>query len=70
MSPATIALIFQILDLAIKEAPELFQLVTEFKNNFCKSEVVQITLKQLTDSTLETSNSTLAVLAPLLKGAK
>jgi hypothetical protein len=69
MDPATIALIFQVLDLAIKEAPEVMILVQELKTALNKNQSVQGTLKQITDGTIQVSNDTLAILAPLLKKA-
>jgi hypothetical protein len=68
MSPATIALVFQILNLIITEAPEMVNLVKTFEVDFGKHTATQQTLKQITDGTIEVSNETLALLAPLLKG--
>jgi hypothetical protein len=68
MSPATIALVFQVLNLIIQEAPEMVGLVRAFEADFGKHPSTQQTVKQITDGTIQTSNETLALLAPLLKG--
>ncbi len=69
MSPETIALIFQILNLAIKEAPDVLNLANQFKADLGNHEACQHTLKQITDGTIACSNETLVLLAPLLKKA-
>ena len=69
MNPETIALIFQILNLAIKEAPEVLGLVNQFKAALGDHEACQQTLKQITDGTIQCSNDTLLLLAPLMKKA-
>ena len=68
MSPATIALVFQILNLIIQEAPEMVSLVKTFEEAFGKHPNTQQTMKQITDGTIQVSDETLALLAPLLKG--
>ena len=64
MDPATLALIFQALDLAIKLAPEVMQLVAEIKSAIGKNQLQ--TLQAITDGTIQTSAATRAALAPLL----
>ena len=44
-------------------------LVKAFEADFGKHPSTQQTVKQITDGTIQTSNETLALLAPLLKGA-
>lgn len=68
MDPATIALIFQALDLAVKLAPEVVELVHEIKTAIAKNPDVMPSLKSITDGTIQVSDATLAALAPLLKG--
>jgi hypothetical protein len=68
MSPTTLALVFQILNLIITEAPEMVTLVKQFEADFGKHAATQQTLKQITDGTIQVSNETLAQLARLLNG--
>ena len=68
MSPATIALLFQVLQLVITEAPEMVTLVKQIEEDFGKHPAVQQTLKQITDGTIKVSAATLAQLAPLTNG--
>lgn len=70
MDPATIAIIFQALDLAIKLAPEIRELVHEIKLAIGKNPDVIPSLEKITSGTIEVSDATLAALAPLLKGSK
>jgi hypothetical protein len=70
MDPATIALIFQLLDLAIKEAPEMMNLINEFKAAFGSHECTQEAMKQMNAETLQASNEALAILLPLLAAKK
>jgi hypothetical protein len=67
MDPLTIALIFQALDLAIKAAPEVVELVHEIKVAIGKEHAQ--TLQQVADGTIQVSQETLAILAPLLAKA-
>ncbi len=69
MDPATIALVFQALDLAVKLAPEVIELVHEIKLAIGKNPEVVLSLKQITDGTIQTSQATRAALAVLLKNA-
>lgn len=64
MDPATIALILQALDLAIKAAPEVVALVEEIKAAICKNHAG--TLAQVAAGTIQTDVQTMAILAPLL----
>ena len=70
MDPATIALIFQLLDLAIKEAPEMMNLINEFKTAFSNHICTQSAMKAMNAYTLKSANETLAILLPLLAAKK
>ena len=70
MDPATVALIFQLLDLAIKEAPEMMNLINEFKAQFSNHPATAEAMKQINADTLRSSNETLAILLPLLAASK
>lgn len=70
MDPITIAMIFQALDLAIKLAPEVRQLVHEIRVAIGRNPDVAVSLKEITDGTIQVSDATLAALAPLLAKAK
>lgn len=67
MTPETIALVFQILNLVIQEAPDMLKLVVEFKAALTNNAATQQTLKQITDGTIQVSAEALAVLKPLLQ---
>ena len=70
MDPVTIALIFQLLDLAIKEAPELMNLINEFRAQFSNHPATAEAMKLINADTLRSSNETLAILLPLLAAKK
>jgi len=68
MTPTTLALLFQVLQLVITEAPEMVTLIKQIEADFGKHPTVQQTLKQITDGTIKVSAATLAQLAPLVNG--
>lgn len=67
MDPITVAMVFQALDLAVKLAPQVRSLVHEIRIAIGKNPQVTQSMKEITDGTVQVSDATLSVLAPLLR---
>ena len=68
MTPTDLSILLVALDGAVKLAPSILVLVESLKRHAASDPEVSALLKQLNDGAIATSEATLVVLGPWLKG--